>query len=182
MAASRRVQSARSNTTFLSAKACITCGLDKTCCSLYWQVMHQAAVKSTNTGRPDAKASCSACAVQLPQVFACALFCPATALVSTCEDTRKARLPVNTETSSATAPNPSAARPGKCKAQRHMDRHKSTATSMAATSRPAMWAKTHTSQTTVAAIGNTINRRKYSIQGPGLGNWRARAVLLLTSA
>jgi len=50
MAGSRRVQSARSKRTCLAAKAASTSALDKVVFLSTWQVMHQAAVKSTNTG------------------------------------------------------------------------------------------------------------------------------------
>src|SRR6185312_9141593 len=52
MAGSRRVQSARSNATFLAARSASTAGFASVVRWLYWQVTHQAAVKSTSTGRP----------------------------------------------------------------------------------------------------------------------------------
>ena len=55
MAGSRRVQSARTNATFLADRSAITAGLANVVFLLYWQVTHQAAVKSTNTGRPVAR-------------------------------------------------------------------------------------------------------------------------------
>ena len=52
MAGSRRVQSARSNATFLLARSASTWLSAKVVFLLYWQVTHQAAVKSTKTACP----------------------------------------------------------------------------------------------------------------------------------
>ena len=57
MAGSRRVQSARSKATFCVAISASKAGLDRVVFLLYWQVTHQAAVKSTNTGRPWARST-----------------------------------------------------------------------------------------------------------------------------
>jgi len=54
IAGSRRVQSARTSVTPRSRKACITSSRASTTRSFTWQVTHQAAVKSTNTGLPAA--------------------------------------------------------------------------------------------------------------------------------
>ena len=52
MTASRDVQSARSRATLLASNAASTSGFASVVRLLYWQVTHQAAVKSTNTLRP----------------------------------------------------------------------------------------------------------------------------------
>src|SRR5665647_3507829 len=52
MAGSRRVQSASNRVTFLASKSASTSWLASVVFLLYWQVTHQAAVKSTNTGTP----------------------------------------------------------------------------------------------------------------------------------
>ncbi len=57
MAGSRRVQSARSRATFLAAKSASTSASASVVFLLYWQVTHQAAVKSTNTGWPGGEQS-----------------------------------------------------------------------------------------------------------------------------
>ena len=45
--------------TFFCVKAPLIAGRDSTACSLTRQVMHQAAVASTNTGVPDARSDAS---------------------------------------------------------------------------------------------------------------------------
>src|SRR5512144_998120 len=54
MAGSRRVQSARTSATFFAANSARTSSEFSTSRLLTWQVTHHAAVKSTNTGRPEA--------------------------------------------------------------------------------------------------------------------------------
>src|SRR5947208_11398408 len=53
MTGSRRVQSARISTTFLRANAARTSASLRTSRLLTWHVTHHAAVKSTNTARPE---------------------------------------------------------------------------------------------------------------------------------
>ena len=57
MSGSRRVQSARTSATFLRANAARTSWVLSTRRLFTWHVTHHAAVKSTNTGRPDAASS-----------------------------------------------------------------------------------------------------------------------------
>src|ERR1043165_4535760 len=54
MAGSRRVQSARTSATFFAASSARTSSEFSTRRLFTWQVTHHAAVKSTNTGRPEA--------------------------------------------------------------------------------------------------------------------------------
>ena len=146
---------------------------------LNWQVTHHAAVKSTNTGRPAARALASTSGDQACQrgadraldAVADAAVLPATGSCSP----GQAQASVATHIAAASAvPRPRARpRPGVPIAQHSSAVASSTPSSAVAPSMPVCWPSTQTSQTTVANIGNAIATLKRTIHTPGRGRCRA---------
>ena len=140
---------------------------------LYWQVMHQAAVKSTNTGWPAASSAstrpgaqaCHADAVPLGALEAdgvpvssmrvtsgpIAPVKPARAVIETIANTVRL-VPVRFSDHTTRL------------------RVSSSASKAPAPSTPLKWPRTQTSQTTVASMGKAMKRRRVSIQAPGRGS------------
>ena len=144
---------------------------------LYWQVTHQAAVKSTNTGRPSASSSAWRSALQGCQLRPCTVV--ATGAPGVASAMRVTLGPTA---------QPSHSRPASDKpasAVRLLPRKPSDHTSSASTtssmsraaapSMPLCCPSTHSSHTTVANMGKAMSWRKVFIQAPGRGSARAMA-------
>ncbi len=176
MAASRRVQSARSSSTLRALKSASTWASASVVRLLYWQVTHQAAVKSTKTGRPCAWASATRAVDQGCQG---ALASAVTALAWA--PSRSAGTSQASAAASSAMPSvPSTRRapvlwPGVPSAQAAKASTTRLPSSAAAPSMPTCWPSTHTSQTTVPNIGNAISPLNVTIHGPGRGKARATA-------
>ena len=175
-AGSRRVQSARSKVTWRWAKSCSNSGSDKVVRLLYWHVTHQAAVKSTNTGRPWAKAACCLSAVQACHDT------PSTAVVVAASGAAVSRVmlgpmvqAVATNTTAVKTAMPLRAPPFRPHAHTTALSDTKSINKAAAPSIPLCWPSTHSSHTTVANMGNDKPCRKVFIQAPGRGRARATA-------
>ena len=187
MAGSRRVQSARSSDTLRAAKSANTSALARVVFLLYWQVMHQAAVKSTNTGLPAASSASTrpgaqAChwpklagAISSPDADADA--CAAWAVgASSIFKTFWPKTPANSaQTAIEMLAKAKRLRPFRPKDQTTSAKPSSRASRLAAPSTPLRCPSTHSSQTTVAHIKKAMKWRRESIQAPGRGSQRPTA-------
>ena len=145
---------------------------------LYWQVTHQAAVKSTNTGVP----ADSACSTR-PGAQACQRSVPAPpASLTTVLNMFWPMAPASKAlSSSAIVATTRRLRPPSVNAHSTALRATNKASSAPAPSMPLCWPSTQISQTTVANIGNAMARRNVSIQAPGRGSRRATAGIRLAT-
>ena len=138
---------------------------------LYWQVTHQAAVKSTNTlwpwavswsTRPGSQA-CQPCAPSANCPAACSLSCifvrfgPLAHINSALTAIENVAITVRVW-------------PFKVSAQTLNESSTSRPSRVPAPSMPLCWPSTHTSQATVANIGNAISCLKVTIHAPGRGS------------
>ena len=156
MAGSRRVQSARSMATFLAVEVGQHVGVGRACVFLlYWQVTHQAAVKSTNTGWPAASSWSTRPGSQGCQA-------PASARRDCCggglRDVRRRARPGQQRQARRSRPprSPARVRPRRVRAQTTMLSATSSASRAPAPSMPLCWPSTQTSQATVANIGKAM--------------------------
>ena len=144
---------------------------------LNWQVTHQAAVKSTNTGRPSACSAATRSGLQACQATPCTAVAVSPAVAISC--IRVTFGPMLTPShSSASADRPpitARPRPRSPSAQTSSANTTSSVSNAAAPSMPLCCPSTHSSQTTVANIGKAMNWRKCAIQAPGRGSARAMA-------
>ena len=173
MVGSRCVQSARKRATFLAFISANTSAFASVVFLLYWQVMHHAAVKSTNTGRLAANSALTfscvhACHVAdgedadaaLEPSFDCAIKGPIVPANS-------AKLAMDTAEKIARL------RPVKFNDHTTHASTSSSASNAAAPSTPLKCPSTHTSQITVASMGKARKRRSVSIHAPGRGSRRS---------
>ena len=171
----------------MAVKSANTSVLDSVAFLFSWQVMHQAAVKSTNTGLPAASSASTR-----PGAQACQRGLPCTA--PSAEDVSNA-LPGSSilktfgpiaHASAAQAAIENVAktvrlRPCRLKAQTTRDMASSSASRLAAPSTPLKCPSTHKSQTTVANMGNAMKVRSATIHAPGRGSHCAMAGTQLTA-
>ena len=145
---------------------------------LYWQVTHQAAVKSTNTGAPLA----SSCSTR-PGAHGCQRsVAEAVLVVSAIFKTFWPIAPVNIALIAIEiVAIDQRARPVSVSDQITKLKATSSASSALAPSMPVCCPSTHTSQTTVANIGNAMARRNVFIQAPGRGSSLATAGIRLAA-
>ena len=178
MAGSRRVQSARISTTWRLAKSASSVASAKVVFLLNWQVTHQAAVKSTNTGRPALSCVCTSASDQACQRGRSAAFF-SLALLAVADEgaSRKAKgsqlLPSHSKVARARPLMTQRVRPVRPSAQTSHATVSNKASRPLAPSMPVCWPSTHSSQITVANIGKAMAWRKVSIQAPGRGRARA---------
>ena len=144
---------------------------------LYWQVTHQAAVKSTNTGRPLATKASAAPGAQGCQPCAAVAVASAGAAATSAMRVTWGPKAHSSKAMATVATLPSQRRVRPCKASDQASRPRPTSriSSEAAPSMPLCWPSTHTSHTTVANMGKAMKRRKVSIHAPGRGRARATA-------
>ena len=178
IAGSRRVQSARTSATPRSANASRTTASFSTSRLLTWQVTHQAAVKSTNTGLPAASSSRDARRRVRPARDRRRRDAP-----WRCGDAalaRRAPRPRTAATRPTTAPTQPATaqrrrtrvdrRRGTCATPTARTRRTTSVTSRRTTASLSTCApSTQASHATVAYSGNASNCLKRSIHAPGLG-------------
>src|SRR5437763_138106 len=176
MTGSRRVQSARISTTFLRANAARTSASLRTSRLLTWHVTHHAAVKSTNTARPELVRSARRAGVYGSHALSLDDFATgvgdAFALASACSNGH-ATTNAHTAATNAATLQPFAAPPrNMC----HDHSAKPTMTSVASKRTTASLSTcapiTHASHATVAYSGNARTCFSRAIQGPGRGNAR----------